>query len=185
MQLLAATAMAAVSFACGGGSAGPATIDANPQDPANSTFESASSSGDSPGVGFDQTSCPPCDARYLCEGTILGQRLSGQEGSGALVDLACGRSLQIPAGTSQDSEESVAISFGCGGAVSVGGRRAGTWTKSPEGVLGLCLGALGGNNCLTCVPTGLTSSSGKDDEQTSAPRPDSGTGQQRDGGSAG
>jgi hypothetical protein len=163
--------------ACSGGVGSP-SIEGNPQDPAAYTFESPGSGLESAGnAGTDSLSCVPCNLQYRCEGTIDGKRV---EGGDALINLACGRSITLPSGsvtpepqdetngsngqgqvrdagqqqTRQDKQEGVSVDFRCGGAIEVANRRVGNWGKSPEGVLSVCIGALGSGNCLTCSPTG-------------------------------
>ncbi|MDB4992715.1 MAG: hypothetical protein JWM74_147 [Myxococcaceae bacterium] len=99
---------------------------------------------DDPPAAREGAQCLPCTTAYKCSGTIDDVAQQSQIFTLKRSDCAT---------TDQRNNENV-ITFACGGTVAIPGRTVvGTWKDVGAGVLQICFGVLGRDQCLTCSPT--------------------------------
>ena len=116
----------------------------------NPPHEASEQGSDPPGgdqtddapVAREGAACLPCKSTYKCSGLIDDKAQQSQLFTFRRNDC----------GTSQGKDENT-LTFACGGTVAVPGRTVvGTWKDVGAGVLEICFGVLGRDQCLTCTP---------------------------------
>jgi hypothetical protein len=154
LACLVATATLGALLAC---SSGPGnkfiSSTSSPHERSDETSDSpGSDQTDSPPEVREGAACLPCTGSYKCSGTI--DDLAQQSQIFTLKRSDCASS------DTQRNNDNV-ITFACGGTVAIPGRTVvGTWKDVGAGVLQICFGVLGRDQCLSCSPTVAT----KDDQ---------------------
>jgi hypothetical protein len=117
----------------------------------------ASEEGSEP-PGRDQTddppgtregaACLPCTSAYKCSGLLDDKAQESQ--------IFTFRRNDCPTSGSSQGKDDNTLTFACGGTVAIPGRTVvGTWKDVGAGVLEICFGVLGRDQCLTCSPTSI------------------------------
>jgi hypothetical protein len=146
LATLGASAALVASCSSGAGKFGSTT---NP--PHEKSDEAADAPGrdqtdDAPGAR-EGAACLPCTGSYRCSGTLDDLAQTSAIFSFKRDDCATSQ------GKNQGKDEGV-LTFACGGTVTITGRNVvGNWKDVGAGVLEICFGVLGRDQCLTCTPS--------------------------------
>ncbi len=142
--LAAASALVGL-LAC---SSGPGTkfisSTSSPHERSDETSDSPQSDQiDDPPAAREGAQCLPCTTAYKCSGTFGDVSQDAQIFTLKRSDCAA---------TDSRKSDNV-ITFACGGTVAIPGRTViGTWKDVGAGVLQICFGVLGRDQCLSCSP---------------------------------
>lgn len=156
-RALACLGATAALIAC---SSGPGNKFISSNNPAREASEEPGSDApgrdqtDDPPVSGEGAACLPCVSSYRCTGTIDDLSSSSQSSVFTLKRSDCQ--------ASEGKRDENILTFACGGTISIPGRTTiGNWKDVGAGVLQICFGVIGRDQCLTCKPAVISS---KDDQ---------------------